>query len=267
MESSNPVFKRGYAAMPGRNRDTVVVNPVNPIDQLEEQFSAPSASTLQTGRMTMEDVVARTTFLFLVLVAAGGSAWYFNLGGGALMIGFLSAFILGMVNSFSRKVRPGLVIAYAAFEGVALGTLSHVYNTIYPGIISQAIIGTAAAFVGVLALYANGKIKVTPQFTRAMTAALIGYVVLGLGSMIAGMFGVGRGYGFYGVSGISLLLCVAGVGLASFFLIVDFDQIQQMIRNSAPEEESWRAGFGLMVTVVWLYLEILRLLAILRDER
>ena len=79
--------------------------------------------------------------------------------------------------------------------------------------------------------------------------------------------GVGHGYGLYGVSGIGLLLCVAGVGLASFFLIVDFDQIQKMIASNAPEQESWRAGFGLMVTVVWLYLEILRLLAILRDER
>ena len=262
MESSNPVFKRGYAAMPGSRQTNTSV-----IDQLEEQFTAPAASPLQTGRMTMEDVVARTTILFVVLVAAGASAWYFNLGGGALILGFLGAFILGMVNSFSKKVRPALVIAYAAFEGVALGTLSHVYNTVYPGIISQAIIGTVAAFVGVLALYANGKVRVTPQFTRAMTAALIGYVVLGLGSMIAGMMGVGHGYGLYGVSGIGLLLCVAGVGLASFFLIVDFDQIQKMIASNAPEQESWRAGFGLMVTVVWLYLEILRLLAILRDER
>lgn len=264
MESSNPVFKRGYAAMPGsRGRSAAPTV----IDQLEEQFNAPSASTIQTGRMTMEDVVARTTFLFLVLVASGGAAWYFNFGGGFLLIGFLGAFILGMINSFSKKVRPALVIAYAAFEGVALGTLSHVYNTVYPGIISQAIIGTIAAFVGVLALYANGKIRVTPQFTRAMTAALIGYVVLGLFSMISGAFGFGNGYGLYGVSGLGLLLCVGGVALASFFLIVDFDQIQQMIANNAPEQESWRAGFGLMVTVVWLYLEILRLLSILRDER
>ena len=126
MESSNPVFKRGYAAMPGSRQTNTSV-----IDQLEEQFTAPAASPLHTGRMTMEDVVARTTILFVVLVAAGASAWYFNLGGGALILGFLGAFILGMVNSFSKKVRPALVIAYAAFEGVALGTLSHVYNTVY----------------------------------------------------------------------------------------------------------------------------------------
>lgn len=264
MESSNPVFKRGYAAMPGRGSSARVVDSV---DQLEEMYNAPSATTSQRGRLTMEDVVARTTILFAVLVATGASAWYFNLGGGALILGFIGAFVLGMINSFSAKVRPGLALAYAAFEGIALGTLSHVYNTAYPGIISQAVIGTVAAFVGVLALYANGKIKVTPQFTRAMTAALIGYVVLGLASMIAGFMGVGRGYGFYGVSGIGLLLCVAGVGFASFFLIVDFDQIQKMIAAGAPEEESWRAGFGLMVTVVWLYLEVLRLLSILRDER
>ena len=110
MESSNPVFKRGYAAMPGSRQTNTSV-----IDQLEEQFTAPAASPLHTGRMTMEDVVARTTILFVVLVAAGASAWYFNLGGGALILGLIGAFILGMVNSFSKKVRPALVIAYAAF--------------------------------------------------------------------------------------------------------------------------------------------------------
>ena len=263
MQSSNPVLTRGYAAMPGSN-------PVNrPVYQepvtLEEQYAAPAASGLHTGRMTMEDVVIRTSILFAVLIGVGGLAWSLNLGGGIAMIGFLGAFIVGMINTFSQKVRPALAIAYAALEGLALGVISHVYETVYPGIISQAIIGTAAAFVGVLFLYRSGRVKVTPQFQRAMMGALIGYLVLGLVSAIAGAFGVGKGYGLY-TGGTGLLLCVAGVGLASFFLIVDFDQIQKMINTGAPHEESWRAGFGLMVTVVWLYLEIVRLLSILRDR-
>jgi len=263
MQSSNPVLTRGYAAMPGSDG---VSRPVYQEPQtLEETYAAPAASGLHTGRMTMEDVVIRTSILFAVLIGVGGVAWSANLGGGIAMVGFLGAFVVGMINTLSQKVRPALAIAYAALEGLALGVISHVYETVYPGIISQAIIGTAAAFVGVLFLYRSGRVKVTPQFQRAMMGALIGYMVLGLVSMIAGAFGVGKGYGLY-TGGIGLLLCVAGVGLASFFLIVDFDQIQKMINAGAPQEESWRAGFGLMVTVVWLYLEIVRLLSILRDR-
>lgn len=274
MQSSNPVLTRGYAAMTEKSEKSDrpgsagVRRPVvaeQPAQTLEETYATPAASGLQTGRMTMEDVVARTTILFVVLVAVGGFAWTANLGSGVLMIGFLGAFVVGMINTFSKKVRPVLAISYAALEGLALGVLSHVYESRYPGIVSQAIIGTVAAFVGVLFLYRSGRVKVTPQFQRAMMGAMVGYLVLGLVSMVAGLFGVGKGYGLY-TGGIGLLLCVGGVGLASFFLIIDFDQIQKMINAGAPHEESWRAGFGLMVTVVWLYLEIIRLLSILRDR-
>ncbi|CAB4927843.1 unannotated protein [freshwater metagenome] len=181
------------------------------------------------------------------------------------MIGFLGGFVLAMVNTFSKTVRPALIMAYAAFEGLALGTLSHVYNTIYPGIVSQAIIGTLAAFVGVLFAYKSGRVRVTPKFTRMVMGAAIGYLVLGLVSMFASFANVGGGMGLYGVSGLGLLLALAGVAIASIFLILDFDQIQKGVNAGLPEVESWRAGFGLMVTIVWLYMEVLRLLSILRS--
>jgi uncharacterized YccA/Bax inhibitor family protein len=163
------------------------------------------------------------------------------------MVGFLGGFVLAMVNTFSQKIRPGLIMAYAAFQGLALGTLSHVFNDVYPGIVSQAVIGTLCAFAGMLFAYSNGKIRVTPKFTRVI-------------------LGTGNSGGLYGVTGFGPLLAVAGVGLASFFLVLDFDQIQKGIAAGAPQEESWRAGFGLMVTIVWLYLEILRLISILRGD-
>ena len=100
MESSNPVLSRGYAAMPGsRNSRSGAVTQQEPT--IEEIYAAPSASGLQTGRMTMEDVVARTTILFVVLIAVGGFAWTANLGGGILMVGFLGAFVVGMFITFS----------------------------------------------------------------------------------------------------------------------------------------------------------------------
>ena len=256
MKSSNPVLGKAFN-QPNNMQ----------VDQLEQSYNAPAASSIRTGRMTIEDVVAKTGFLFAILVVVGAIAWGANLGQGALLIGFLGGFVLAMVISFSKTIKPGLVVAYAALEGLALGTLSHYYETINPGIVSQAVIGTIAAFAGVLFMYRSGRLRATPQFTRAVMGAAIGYFILGLVSLIASFFGVGQGYGFYGVSGLGLLLAVAGVALASFFLVLDFDQIEKGVAAGVPEKESWRASFGLMVTIVWLYLEVLRLLSILRNDR
>jgi uncharacterized YccA/Bax inhibitor family protein len=256
MKSSNPVLGKAFN-QPNNMQ----------VDRLEQSYNAPAASSIRTGRMTIEDVVAKTGFLFAILVVVGAIAWGANLGQGALLIGFLGGFVLAMVISFSKTIKPGLVVAYAALEGLALGTLSHYYETFYPGIVSQAVIGTIAAFAGVLFMYRSGRLRATPQFTRAVMGAAIGYFILGLVSLVASFFGVGQGYGFYGVSGLGLLLAVAGVALASFFLVLDFDQIEKGVAAGVPEKESWRASFGLMVTIVWLYLEVLRLLSILRNNR
>ena len=256
MKSSNPVL--GMAFNQPNNMQ---------VDQLEQSYNAPAASSIRTGRMTIEDVVAKTGFLFAILVVVGAIAWGANLGQGALLIGFLGGFVLAMVISFSKTIKPGLVVAYAALQGLALGTISKYYETFYPGIVSQAVIGTIAAFTGVLFMYRSGRLRATPQFTRAVMGAAIGYFILGLVSLVASFFGVGQGYGFYGVSGLGLLLAVAGVALASFFLVLDFDQIEKGVAAGVPEKESWRASFGLMVTIVWLYLEVLRLLSILRNNR
>lgn len=268
MRSSNPVLgrafnQRGFASM-NPNTGTTIQHDASPAT-LEDLYNAPAASSLRTGRMTIDDVVTRTGILFGVLVVTGAVAWTLNFGRGMLMIGILVGFALAMVNSFSKTIRPTLIVAYAAFEGLALGTLSHIFNTIYPGIVSQAVIGTLAAFAGVLFAYRSGRIRVTPKFTRVMMGAMIGYLILALISIVAGMANVGNGMGLYGVSGLGLLLAVGGVALASFFLILDFDQIEKGIKAGAPEQESWRAAFGLMVTLVWLYMEVLRLLSILRS--
>ena len=259
MQSSNPVLgrafgngKRGYAAFDPSSTTTQVDS-----SQLEDLYNAPAASSMRTGRMTIDDVVTRTGILFAVLVVTGAGAWTLNFGGGALMVGLLGGFVLAMVNSFSKTVRPALIVAYAAFEGVALGTLSHIYNSAYPGIVSQAVIATLCAFAGMLFAYRSGKIRVTPKFTRIMLGALVGYFFLGIITIFTGFPGGSTG----------ILIGLAGVGLASFFLVLDFDQIEKGIAAGAPEQESWRAAFGLMVTVVWLYLEVLRLLSILRNDR
>ena len=105
-------------------------------------------------------------------------------------------------------------------------------------------------------------VKVTKRFVSILMVAGVTYLFIGLASLVAAMFGVGGGWGFYGIDGLGLLICVAGVLIAAFFLMLDFEAIAQGIRNGAPERESWRMAFGLMVTLIWIYLEFLRLLAI-----
>ena len=267
MQSSNPVLgrafntKRGFAAM-----GTTATATQDSTPSLETLYNAPAASSLRTGRMTIDDVVTRTAILFGVLVITGAFAWTANLTVGVMMISIFVGFGLAMALTFSKTVRPPLAIAYAAVEGLALGTLSHYYNAAYPGIVSQAVLGTLAAFVGVLIAYRSGKLRVTPRFTRIVMGAAIGYLALAVVSLFAGMAHVGNGMGFYGIHGLGLLLAVAGVALASVFLVMDFDQIQKGVAAGVPEAESWRAAFGLMVTLVWLYMEVLRLLSILRNN-
>jgi len=251
MESSNPILSRygkGYASMgTGSTQD------------LEQMYNAPAASSIRTGRITIDDVITRTALLFGILVISGGVAWTLGFGQGPLMIGLLIGLGLSLVISFSRKVQPALVIAYAIAEGVVLGTLSHYYNIAYPGIVVQAVVASIAAFAGILFAYKSGRIRFTARATRIAMGALIGYLILGIvslfmgGSLYSGAFGP--------------IISIFGVGLASFFLALDFDQINVAVKQGVPQEESWRLGFGLMVSLVWLYLEVLRLLSILRNDR
>ncbi len=260
MRSSNPVLgrafnQRGYAAFdPKQTTETDAA--------LENMYNAPAASSMRTGRMTIDDVVTRTGILFAVLVAVGAAAWSLNLGGGAMMLGIFGGFVLAMVNTFSKSVKPALIITYAAFQGLALGTISNLYNSVYDGIVSQAIIVTICAFAGMLFAYKSGRIRVTPKFTKVLMTAMIGYLVLGLISLVGSFFGAS----IYNIGGLGLIMAAGGMVLASFFLILDFDQIQNSINQGLPQQESWRAAFGLMVTIVWLYLEVLRLLSILRSN-
>jgi len=247
MRSSNPVLTgRGFArinpdALGNRGTDTRDLNSIE---------SRPSSAP-----MSIDDVVIKTAGLFAVLVAVGTFAWQANSPGLAL-IGFIGGFILAMVNTFSKKVRPALVIAYAACQGLALGTISALYESQYDGIVSQAVIGTTCSFGGVLLAYRSGRIRVTPKFTRIMMGALIGYLVFSLVTLFTGR----------PTGGLGFLVAVAAVGLATLFIVMVFDQIEKAVAARVPQEEAWRMGFGLMVTLVWLYLEVLRLISILRSQ-
>lgn len=247
MRSSNPVLSgRGFA----RVNPQVFGQPQGGVEAPSTLESRPSAAP-----MSIEDVVLKSAALFGVLAVVGYFAWQINNPALAL-VGVVAGLVLALVNSFSKKVRPVFVIAYAAAQGLALGTISKIYNDAYDGIVGQAVIATGCAFAGVLAAYSTGKIRVTPKFTRILMGSLVGYLVFSLVTIFTG-----RPEGTPGV-----LISIGAVVLASLFIVMDLDQIQKAVAAKVPHEESWRMAFGLMVTLVWLYMEVLRLISILRGD-
>jgi uncharacterized YccA/Bax inhibitor family protein len=170
---------------------------------------------------------------------------------------------LAMWITFSKKVRPGAVIAYALVEGVFVGTISYFFEQMYPGIVMNAVLGTLTTAGAMFTAYSMGWIRVTSRFSKVMTFALIGYAGFGLVNLIVGMFT--NSAGVYS-SEFGWVAGLIGVGLAAFTLNLDFEDISQGAAQGLPREFEWRAAFGLLVTMVWLYLEILRLLAIFNRD-
>jgi uncharacterized YccA/Bax inhibitor family protein len=263
MESRNPVFARseefqrgGYATFDTRTPDST---------ELEEMYGSPSATAVQTGRMTIDDVVMRTASIFAVLLVAAAVTYQlrppFIVVIGAAIVGF----VLSLVITFKKAINPALILTYGALEGVFVGGISRLYEDLYNGIVAQAVLGTLAAFGSMLGLYMIGAVRATPRFQRILLIAGVGYLAFTL------LHFVGVGFKWWdsiyqGGGLLAIALSAFGVVLASLFLVLDFDQIEQGIRNGAPQKYAWLAGFGLVVTLVWLYIEILRLISILRGD-
>jgi uncharacterized YccA/Bax inhibitor family protein len=262
MDSRNPVFNnnRGFQRGGYATFDTPTAT------DLQGMYEAPSATPLQTGRMTLDDVVIRTASIFAVLLAAAAAMYFVVKPGPVLVFGSaIAALVVGLVISLGKTIRPPLILLYGALEGVFVGGISYWYADAFGGnIVPQAVLGTLAACATMLVLYRTGVIRNSPKFTKILTIALVSYLVFGLINLLFAVFG---GMSVYSVGGLGVLISGLGVVLASLFLVLDFDFIEQGVRNGLPREYAWLAGFGLVVTLVWLYLEILRLLAILQNNR
>jgi uncharacterized YccA/Bax inhibitor family protein len=174
------------------------------------------------------------------------------------------AFVLAMVQSFKRVPSPALILGYAAFEGVFLGVLSRAYNEAWQGAPVQAVLGTMAVFAGMLIAYRARIIRVTARYQRIGMAIAIGFILAMAVNLLFAAFGSGDGLGL-ATGGLGIVFCLLGIGLGAFFLSLDFKQVEDGIRFGAPRNESWLAALGLTLSLVWIYLELLRLIAILRD--
>lgn len=241
--------------------------PAGTPQQLEEMYGRPPATPGQTGRMTYDDVVVRTGILFTILLTTAAASWFlvpqallFPVAIGAMLLGLG----LGLVIAFSKAIRPPLMMLFAAIEGVFLGAISFFFEGFYDGIIIQAVLATLGAFTGMLFAYKIGAIRATPKFTRFLVIATIGYMVFQMFHLVAVLvFNVTSIYSM-GLLGIAISLF--GVGLAALNLILDFDYIDRGVRQGLPQQYAWVAAYGLVVTLVWLYIEMLRLIAILRGN-
>lgn len=229
-----------------------------------------------TGPMTIDSVVQKSAITIGAVVVAALVTWLVTPDvrsdtdlaplSAALVLGGGAAFVLSMVNSFKRVISPALVIAFAIAEGVSLGALSKLVDGVYGGgLVVHAVLGTFAAFAGTLAAYKYLNIKVGDKFRTFVMAAVFGMVGLSVLELVLGLFG--SSFGLFGFGGIGIFTAIAGLVLGIFMLILDFDQIEVGVANRLPEQESWRAAFGLTVSLIWIYTNLLRLLAILSDNR
>ena len=270
LRSSNPILSRQDAFTPAAPQYNQ-----NPYDQSPTGYpqypgypQAPVESL--EGRMTFDDVVTKTAVTMGVLIIAAALAWMFVPAGlyFPLLIGSgLLGFVVVMIVAFRRKVSPGLVLLYAGIEGIFIGMISKVFETMYSGIVVQAVIGTFAAAAVTLAAYKFFNIRVTPKFRKVVFIATIAFALAILINFLLALAGVNLGLRDSGTGAISLLavaFSLLGAVLAVLNLVLDFDYIEQGVAMGAPASESWRGAFGLTVTMVWLYIEILRLLSYIR---
>lgn len=232
---------------------------------LEQMYGAPAATTRETGRLTYDDVIVKTGGLLAVLVVAAAATWM--VAPGLWIAGALVGLVLGLVNAFKRNPSPVLITLYAVAQGVFLGGISAFYEARWDGIVGQAVLATLSVFAVALVLFRSGKVRVTPKFQRAVLIGLVGYLVYSLLNVVLMLVGVGGGdYGPLRSGWIGVVVGLVAVGLAAASLIMDFDSIKRGVEQGAPAKFAWSAAFGLLVTLVWLYLELLRLLSILRGD-
>lgn len=272
MQSNNPVLSRyekkpaGFAYDEGQQAYAAASG-----QGVDEQFQQITAAG--GARITINDVIVKTMMLFAIVVVFAVIGWTIVAANPIVFLGsMVVAMVLGFVNALKREVSPALVMLYAAAEGLLLGGISNMYDAMatsngWDGIVVQAVVATLVTFGVMLTLYVTGIVKVTKKFASIMMVAVVSYLVLGVVSLITAMFGVGNGWGIYGLGDFGILVALGGVLISAFFLMLDFEAIKQGIAAGAPERESWRMAFGLLVTLVWIYLEFLRLLALVAGRR
>jgi uncharacterized YccA/Bax inhibitor family protein len=266
--SSNPAFRNlptGQGGYAGFDRMGGAAGGAAAYRQSQDPTGFGQAPTGERA-LTIDDVVTKTAITAVAALVAGVLT---ALAGPAFAWLALPAFIVGLVISliviFKQSTNAALIVTYSVAEGIALGAITGIFNNIYPGIAAQAVIGTAGVFVGMLVVYKTGAVRVTPKLTKWIMGALIGVFVLMLVNYVAALF-IPGGFGLRDGGPLAIIFSLVVIGVAAFSLLLDFDQADQAIRAGVPARYAWYIAFGLMTTLIWLYIEILQLLSYLRQD-
>jgi len=243
-----------------------------PVTQAGFGGEQPPVATPSERPMTYENTISKTIGLFLIVLAGAAVGWFMPI---LMLPGMIVGLVLGLVNSFKKEPSVPLIVLYAVFQGLFLGGLSGLMEGMYPGIVTQALIGTFAVFGVTMLLFRSGKVRTSPRMTKIVLIAMVGYLVFSLINVGMMMFGSGdiaqsawgmrTGIQVFGIP-LGIIVGVLAVFLAAYSLVMDFELIQNGVQRGVPEKWGWTAAFGLMVTLIWLYVEILRILAILRGN-
>ncbi|MEU1268603.1 Bax inhibitor-1/YccA family protein [Streptomyces sp. NPDC005799] len=283
MRTSNPNLSRWSATRGAAPADSPTRRPVGatvgagPADDYRSNPYAPGAGTLAGGAgkaVTMDDVLVRTGTTLGTVALTAVISWLLlpvdeaNLGRsyGLALGAALVAFVLSMIQAYKQTPSPALILGYAAFEGVFLGVLSSTVSTyLSPGVVVQAVLGTFAVSAAVLLAYRMRWIRVDRRFAGFVASAATGFLLLLAADLLFSAFGAGNGLGFHS-GGLGILFAVIGIVLGAGFLALDFKQVEDAIAYGAPREEAWLAAFGLTTTLVWIYLEVLRVLTLFNSD-
>jgi uncharacterized YccA/Bax inhibitor family protein len=240
--------------------------------QLNEMYARPPAGPTDTGRVTIDDVIIKSSALFVLTVAVAFVSWFWTAANPSMTLlfwmgGMIGTLVIGLGIAFMKKVSVPLIMVYAVLQGAFLGAFSQYINSIpqYEGVVQMAVLATLCVFVAMYIGYATGFVKVNAKTRRMFFFAIVGYALFSLLQVVLLWTGVLSGWGF-GESGmLGIGLSILGVGLASYSLAIDFDSIDHAVQVGAPKKYSWLLAHGLIVSIVWLYIEFVRLFARLRD--
>lgn len=243
------------------------------MQQVEASWNAPAADPVARGEMTYDDVITRTGLLLLTVVVFGALNWGLafinvNLTMGLVAVGIIAGLVLAIVNSFKSQPSPALIIAYAAAEGLALGGISLVTEILYPGIVIQAVLATVAVFAVTLLLFKSGKVRYSSKMAKFTLIGLISLIGYSLISVILQWTGfIANPLDSVTVAGIPIGIVVGAFAIlvGTFCLIGDFEVARQGVLTHQPKSMAWLCAFGIIVTVVWIYLEVLRLIQLIRN--
>ena len=227
-------------------------------------------TTIDTGTMTITGTVNKTALGLLLLMTTAIFTW--NMApndprmSALMMVGIFGGLIAAIITVFKRHLAPYTTPIYALLEGLALGGISRFFETLYPGIVNQAVFLTFGTLAALLFAYQSGLIKPTENFKLGIVAATGGIFFVYIISFILGLFGVQVPL-IHSNSNFGILFSFGVVVIAALNLVLDFDFIEEGAEIGAPKYMEWFGAFGLLVTLIWLYLEILHLLAKLQSRR